>query len=345
MKSPSPHQSQTSLPRGRVEPIVRSRILAVSGGRRQKLHAALILILPIVAVLIGATHIHQGLFQAWFVWLALLMYGFVLAGITVGFHRMLAHRAFDAHPAVRAILAILGSMALQGPVTYWVANHRRHHSFVDRAGDPHSPHCDESESLLGWRGFWHAHVGWTFDHKLTNASVFCRDLLQDRSIRWINETYYFWGVAGLVLPSIFGFIIGGRPEDAWFGLVWGGGIRLFFSYQFTNAINSVTHLSGYRNYDTRDQSKNNMWLSLPTFGEGWHNNHHANPRSAIFRHKWWEVDIGAGVINLLEGLGLAWNVVRPNPAEFTVANGASSSDVRSASPEITHQQEKRHAKD
>jgi stearoyl-CoA desaturase (delta-9 desaturase) len=281
-------------------------------------------------VAVGIQHIREGVFEVWFAVLVVALYVPVLAGITVGFHRMLAHKAFEAHPAVRAVLAILGSMALQGPVIYWVSNHRRHHSFADRAGDPHSPHCDDDRHLSGWQGLWHAHVAWTFDHKLTNASVFCRDLFQDGVIRWVNETYYVWGAVGLLLPAALGFLIGGRPEDAWYGFIWGAGIRLFFSYQFTNAINSVTHLSGYRNYDTRDHSRNNLWLGLPTLGEGWHNNHHADPRSAIFRRQWWEVDIGGGIIRLLEHLGLAWNVIGPQAARPATPQGDASADLGNA---------------
>jgi stearoyl-CoA desaturase (delta-9 desaturase) len=165
--------------------------------------------------------------------------------------------------------------------------------------------------LASWPGFWHAHIGWTFTPEMTNSAVFARDLLRDGTISWVNRHYYKWVMLGLVLPAGIGALVTASAEGAWEGLLWGGGVRLFISYHLTNAINSVTHLFGYRSFATREASRNNAWLGLITLGEAWHNNHHACPRSAIFGFSWWETDIGGLVILGLERLGLVWRVRKP----------------------------------
>jgi stearoyl-CoA desaturase (delta-9 desaturase) len=297
-----------------VEPRVAaaSQILAVSGGTAQKVHAALILVLPLLCALYALGQAWSGQVRAWHVALAGSLYVAMHLGITVGFHRLFAHKAFQAHAMVRAVLAVLGSMSAQGPVIYWVANHRRHHTYSDAAGDVHSPHFGEAP-LHGWRGFFHAHIGWTFTHRLTNSTAFCKDLLRDVVIRRISQTYYYWVLLGVVIAAAAGWAIDGTPKGVAEGLLWGVGVRLFLSYHLTNSINSVTHLFGYRRFATREQSRNNAWLGLVTLGEAWHNNHHAHPRSAIFGHAWWETDIGGLFIRALARFGLAWDVTRPDP--------------------------------
>jgi stearoyl-CoA desaturase (Delta-9 desaturase) len=282
-----------------------------AGRQAHWLHAGAILMLPTIAAAGALAEAIAGGVAAWQPLLAVIGYGLTMLGITVGFHRLLSHRAFETWGKLRALFAILGSMAAQGPPIYWVSNHRRHHQFSDAEGDPHSPHWRGQRPLATWRGFWHAHVGWTFTHEMTNSAVYSRDLLRDGIISWVNRHYYKWVMLGLVLPTGIGALITASAEGAWQGLLWGGGVRLFISYHLTNAINSVTHLFGYRSFATREDSRNNAWLGLITLGEAWHNNHHACPRSAIFGLSWWEADIGGLVIMGLERLGLVWRVRRP----------------------------------
>jgi stearoyl-CoA desaturase (delta-9 desaturase) len=263
------------------------------------------LVVPAALTGIALHHAATEGLRVWQVVLTVSLYCLTMLGITVGFHRLLAHRAFVTPSWVRTTLAIAGSMAAQGPPIYWVSNHRRHHRYAERAGDPHSPHCNDTDQLGTWRGFWHAHIGWTFTHEMTNPTIFCRDLLRDPSIRAVNRRYYIWVALGLVVPMLVGAQMDGFWSGAWNGLLWGGGVRLFVSYHMTNSINSITHLFGYRRFPTRDRSKNNLWLALPTMGEAWHNNHHGRPWSPTFSRAWWEVDVGGALIALLERTGLA----------------------------------------
>jgi stearoyl-CoA desaturase (delta-9 desaturase) len=239
------------------------------------------------------------------------MYFLTFVGITVGLHRLGAHRAFHADDGVRAVLFGLGAMAGQGPLSYWIANHRRHHALSDRDGDVHSPHVAGPRRLGAVRGLWHAHVGWTFDHELTNVLTFGKDLLRDPLIARMNRAYYPLLATGVLLPAIACGLATRSLHGVLLGLLWGGAVRLFATYHATAAINSIAHRFGGRPYDTRDESRNNLWLVIPTLGDGWHNNHHASPSSAFIGHEWWQLDIGAWVIRALEVTGLAIDVKRP----------------------------------
>lgn len=244
--------------------------------------------------------------------LLVVMYLLTLTGITVGFHRHFAHRAFQAKTPVRILLGILGSMAAQGPVVYWVSTHRRHHRHSDQEGDPHSPHLHE-ESLFGaLRGLWHAHIGWLFHAEITNSAYFARELLRDPVVMGVNKRYFLWILLGFVIPGV----LNGLWQMSWMGalqgMLWGGLVRVFLVHHATWSINSITHLYGRRSFATRDHSTNNVWLAIPTLGEAWHNNHHAFPGSAIFGLERQQVDIGAWVIRLLEITGVAWDVHRPS---------------------------------
>jgi len=274
----------------------------------QKVHAASIILGPAAAVALAGYEMWQGEVRLWEPVLMAILYMLTMLGITVGFHRLFSHQSFQCYNAVRLSLAILGCMAAQGPLIYWVGNHRRHHRFGDENGDPHSPHRLDERELKGWAGFWHAHFGWTFTHQLTNSAFFCKDLLKDPRILWVNRHYFKWVLLGLLVPAIMGGLIGSGWHGIWNGLLWGAAVRVFFTHHAAASINSITHMFGYRSFPTREQSRNNLWLGYPTLGEGWHNNHHAHPTSAIFGLRWWEVDVGGMVIQLLECAGLAWNV-------------------------------------
>jgi stearoyl-CoA desaturase (Delta-9 desaturase) len=245
----------------------------------------------------------------------LIMYVITGLGVTVGFHRHLTHRSFKAKRWVRGGLAIMGSMAIEGPVTAWVADHRKHHAFSDKEGDPHSPHVGHGGGLRGaFAGLFHAHVGWLFIHTHRGAKArYAPDLQKDPLIRWVDKTFLLWVLAGLVLSFALGYAIGGTLTAALTGLLWGGGVRMLVVHHVTYSINSLCHFFGERRYPTGDESRNLLWLALPTLGESWHNNHHAFPTSAAHGLRRRDVDPSAGVIWGLEKLGLAWDVVRVSP--------------------------------
>jgi stearoyl-CoA desaturase (delta-9 desaturase) len=238
------------------------------------------------------------------------MYALTILGVAVGFHRHASHRAFLAHPAVRAIVLACGSMAAQGPLFYWVTNHRRHHHLSDRPGDLHSPRFDEDTRLSFARGLLHAHAGWTFDHRVTNVFVYGKDLFRDPLLVRINRLYFPLVAAGLLLPAAVGALVTWRWDGALLGLLWGGLARLFFAHHAVFAVNSVCHTFGSRRFATNDESRNNVWVAILTFGEGWHNNHHAFPSAAFVGLSPWQIDVSGWVVAALEKLGLAWSVKR-----------------------------------
>src|SRR3954447_19379525 len=242
------------------------------------------------------------------------LYVVTLVGVTVGYHRLFTHRSFRTNAAVRGVFAVMGSMAVEGSVISWVANHRKHHAFADREGDPHSPHTDHGEGVWGVvRGLVHAHFGWLLAYGQRAAPRrFARDLLSDPLLRAIDRTFFLWIAVGLALPFAFGWLVGGTLDAALTCLLWGGAVRIFVLHHMTYSINSLCHYFGRRPFATTDESRNLAWLALPTFGESWHNNHHAYPRSAMHGHRFWQVDLGALVIRGLERVGLARDVVRPD---------------------------------
>jgi stearoyl-CoA desaturase (delta-9 desaturase) len=278
--------------------------------RRQRLHAAALTLLPPVGALAAlALARHRGV-HATEVTLLVAMYGLTMAGLTVGFHRALAHRSFETHPWMRTLLACMGSLAAQGPVLYWVANHRRHHELSDRPGDLHSPIFDGERRLSKLRGLWHAHVGWNFDHDVTNVVFYARDLLRERNIVRVSQRYYLIVLLGLLAPALIGGC-GGTWGGMAAGFLWGGPLRIFLIYHATASINSITHAFGRRAFKTKDESRNVWWLAIFTLGESWHNNHHAFPSSAWFGLRWFQVDLGALIIESLRRIGLARDLKAP----------------------------------
>ena len=271
--------------------------------------------LPVLALGLAAWRVWDGLLRPRDLLVLAIVYALTGLGVTVGFHRLLTHRSFKTGPLVRAVLAILGSAAIEGPVISWVADHRKHHAFSDRPGDPHSPHVDHG---VGWagalRGLLHAHVGWLFRHDQRGARArYTPDLLRDPVIRFVDRTFFVWALAGLALSFGLGVAIGGTVAAGLTGLLWGGGVRLFVLHHVTYSINSICHVFGRRRFGTRDESRNVFWLALPSLGESWHNNHHAFPTSARHGLGRWELDVSALVIRGLEACGLAWDVVRVSP--------------------------------
>lgn len=235
-------------------------------------------------------------------------------GITMGYHRLLAHRSFETYRPIKYTLAVLGSMAGQGPPIIWVADHRKHHTFADTEGDPHSPHLDGD----GWRGalkgLWHAHMGWLFRiYPASDPLRYARDHVRDRGMWIISKLFLPIVAVGLLIPFLAGLAITGTLKGGLTALVWGGFVRLFFGYHTTFAVNSVGHFFGSRRFRTPDESRNVLWLAIPSFGDSFHHNHHAFPTSARHGLRWWELDISGLAIQGLAKLGLAWNVVTVEP--------------------------------
>jgi stearoyl-CoA desaturase (delta-9 desaturase) len=251
--------------------------------------------------------------------LALMLVMYLLSGfgVTVGFHRMLTHRAFRTSKPVEYLFAALGSMAVQGPVINWVADHRKHHAHTDQDGDPHSPHTGQGAGVMGaLRGLLHAHVGWLVtEHGRAERTRYARDLVEDRGMRVINASFLGLVGLGLLLPFAAGWIITGKLTGALTALLWGGLVRIFVLHHVTWSINSVCHFFGRRRFDVEDRSTNVWWLALPSFGEAWHHNHHTFPRSAQHGLSKLEttLDPSAWLIRALEKLGLVWDVVRITP--------------------------------
>ena len=240
------------------------------------------------------------------------MYLLTALGITVGYHRMLTHRSFLAPKPVEYTLAALGSMAVQGPVISWVADHRKHHAHTDVEGDPHSPHVGHDGGVGGvLQGLWHAHVGWLLTEQGRAARRrYAPDLCEDRGMRLINRQFHWLVLAGLLLPALAGWALTGTLFGAATGLLWGGLVRVFLVHHVTWSVNSICHFLGTRRFDVDDESRNVFWLALPSLGESWHHNHHAFPRSARHGLRWWEIDVTGLVISGLARVGLARNVVR-----------------------------------
>jgi stearoyl-CoA desaturase (delta-9 desaturase) len=243
------------------------------------------------------------------------MYLITAVGITVGYHRMLTHRSFRTHKPTEYAFATLGSMAVQGPVIAWVADHRKHHAHTDEEGDPHSPHVGHGDGVTGvLRGLWHAHTGWLLsEHGRADWKQYAPDLYEDPGMRRINRNFPWLVGLSLVIPTLVGYLITGTLAGAALGLLWGGFVRVFFVHHITWSINSVCHFVGTRRFEVDDHSTNVFWLALPSLGESWHHNHHAFPRSAVHGLRRWELDPSALVIRVLERVGLAWNVIRIAP--------------------------------
>jgi stearoyl-CoA desaturase (Delta-9 desaturase) len=270
-------------------------------------------VLPFLALILAGTLLWSTLLDARDLAILAGMYALTAIGITVGFHRLLTHRAFQTRRSLRALLAVLGSMAVQGPVIDWVADHRKHHTFTDEDGDPHSPHAGQGAGLRGMaRGLWHAHVGWLFStHGQASAKRFAPDLVKDPAMRAINRRFPLLALASLLIPFLLGLAFsGGSLKAGLTALLWGGLVRIFLVHHVTWSINSICHFFGHRRFATDDRSTNVFWLALPSLGEAWHHNHHAFPRSAFHGLRWYELDPSGWLILAMARVGLAWDVVR-----------------------------------
>ncbi|MCM6779024.1 acyl-CoA desaturase [Nocardia sp. CDC159] len=257
-----------------------------------------------------------------------IMYSIAILGISAGYHRLLTHRSFKTSRPMKIFLATAGTIAGQGPALIWCSHHRRHHRVADKPGDPHSPYLDDEPGIRGaLKGLWHSHLGWLFDKELTSDPIrYCPDLARDKDIRFISTHFIEIVIAGIVLPGLLGLAITQTWQGFLTGALWGGLVRIFLANHVTYAVNSIGHYYGRRRFDTPDESRNVAWLSIPSFGEAWHNNHHAFPKAAFHGFRWWEVDLTAVFIWVCEKLGLVWDVVRI-PQERIAARAAGLSQV------------------
>ena len=255
--------------------------------------------------------------------LFMTMYLIAGFGVTVGYHRLFTHQSFQTKPWVRSAFAIAGSMAVQGPVIRWVADHRRHHAFSDRPGDPHSPHLDEGPGVRGvLKGLWHAHMGWLFSEEQTSARRWAPDMVADPAMRTIDRLFPLWAALSLFLPAAVGFLVTGTFAGAASAFLWGGLVRIFMLHHVTWSINSICHFYGNRPYQTTDFSTNNWMLSVISLGESWHNNHHAFPTSAVHGLRPAQIDASAGLIRMLKLMGLAWDVKTVTPKQIEAKSAA-----------------------
>ena len=292
-----------------------SDIQPVENETLDRIITGLVTIIPFIAVIVAGWQVWGSALNWTDVVLFVVMYFFTGIGITVGFHRLLTHRSFKTSPWLRGLFGILGSAAIEGPVISWVADHRKHHTFSDEHGDPHSPHVDHGGGFKGaMKGLFHAHVGWIFIHtQRGNKERFAPDLIKDPVINWVDRTFILWAIAGLLLPFFLGWIIGGTLVAGLTGLLWGGLVRVFVLHHFTYSINSLCHTFGKKEFETTDESRNLALIAIPTLGEAYHNSHHAFPTSATHGLRWYQVDVSALVIDGLEKVGLVWDVVRVSP--------------------------------
>ena len=272
-------------------------------------------VVPFIAAIAAVVLLWNSVVSAVDLAIFAVLYLLTALSVTVGFHRMLTHRAFQTSKPVEYMLAFFGSMAVQGPVIAWVADHRKHHAHTDEEGDPHSPHVGHGEGVRGvLGGLWHAHAGWLMsEHGRADWKRYAPDLFEDRGMRIINRRFELIVLVSLALPAIAGYALTGTFAGAATAFLWGGLVRIFLVHHVTWSINSICHFLGTRRFPTDDQSTNVFWLALPSLGESWHHNHHAFPRSAEHGLRRWELDPSALVIRGMEKVGLAHNVVRIAP--------------------------------
>jgi stearoyl-CoA desaturase (Delta-9 desaturase) len=270
-------------------------------------------ILPFLAVL-AAVPVAWGGWLSWTdIAIGAVFYVVSGLGITVGFHRYFTHGSFKAKRWLRVALALAGSVAIEGNIIQWVADHRRHHAFSDQDGDPHSPWRFGTGYWALTKGLFFAHVGWMFSRELSNRERFAPDLLADKAVSRVSKLFPVWTLISLFLPALVGGLWGGSLHAAAQAFFWAGLVRIATLHHVTWSINSICHTFGKRPFKTRDRSANVWPLALISMGESWHNLHHSDPTCARHGVLKGQVDTSAELIRGLEKLGLAWDVRWPDP--------------------------------
>jgi stearoyl-CoA desaturase (delta-9 desaturase) len=274
---------------------------------------AVIVGLPFVAVVLGVISLWGRGVQLRDVLLAVVLYVLIGHGVTVGFHRLLAHRAFTACRPLKLVLVALGSMAFEGGPIGWVASHRRHHVFADSAADPHSPHHHGGGVGGQLTGLWHAHVGWLFTASGASRRRYAADLVADRDIVVIDALFPMWAAVSLAIPFGVGWLLGGTVGAAFSSLLWAGLVRVFVLHHATWSVNSLCHMFGRRPFESNDRSGNFAALAIISMGESWHNGHHAFPRSARHGLLRGQLDSSAMLIAVFQRIALVRDVHSPSP--------------------------------
>ncbi len=281
--------------------------LGTMGGDRQsraeQIAIGLFIALPFLAIA-AAVPVAWGGWLGWSdIVIAAVMYAITGHGITVGFHRYFTHKSFKPNRAVKIGLALAGSMAIQGPVIRWVADHRKHHKFSDRDGDPHSPwrYGDTIPALM--KGLFYAHMGWLFDTEQTSQRQYAPDLLKDKDLVKISRNFPWLVATSLLLPAVAGGLLTMSWQGALTAFFWGSLVRVGLLHHVTWSINSICHAVGERPFKSRDKSGNVWWLAIPSMGESWHNLHHSDPTCARHGVLRGQVDTSARIIWLMEKAG------------------------------------------
>jgi stearoyl-CoA desaturase (delta-9 desaturase) len=287
-----------------------------AGGLVQQLSAAALICLPLGGVIYAGVRL-WGHGIGWLdLGLAVGMYFFTGYGLAVGFHRMFTHASFRPARALKITLAIAGSMAIEGSLFTWVAQHRRHHAYADRVGDPHSPWRYGTGVWPQFKGLWHAHAGWFFVANPSEPERWIPDLLDDKDLRFVSRTAALWSVLSLLLPFLVGLAVTRTLIGGMLALLWAGAVRVAVLHHVTWGVNSFAHMFGSRPYRTRDRSANVALLSVLSFGDSWHNAHHAYPALARHGVDRWQIDSAAVLIHWFERLGWAEDVKWPQASKI-----------------------------
>jgi stearoyl-CoA desaturase (delta-9 desaturase) len=296
--------TRTRTPRPDIEP--------EPDGRLDRFLVGVFVAVPLLAVL-AAIPLAWGWGLGWHdIVIAFVFYVVTGMGITMGFHRHFTHSSFKAARPLRVSLAVAGSLAIEGPVLVWVADHRRHHKYSDKEGDPHSPWRFGNDWKALTKGFLYAHMGWMFNPNRTSQEKFCPDLLADAPIRRVSNTFPLWVAVSLLAPALIGGLWSMSLAGALTAFFWASLVRICLLHHVTWSINSVCHTFGNEDFDVRDKSRNVAWLAIPSFGESWHNLHHSDPTCARHGALEGQIDISARAIWIAEKLGWAWDVRWPD---------------------------------
>ena len=296
--------ARTRAPRPDIEPEPDSSL--------DRFLVGLFVAVPLLAVL-AAIPLAWGWGLGWHdIVIAFVFYVVTGMGITMGFHRHFTHSSFKAARPLHVSLAIAGSLAIEGPVLVWVADHRRHHKYSDKEGDPHSPWRFGNDWKALSKGLLYAHMGWMFNPNRTSQQKFCPDLLADPPIRRVSSTFPLWVAVSLLAPALIGGLWSMSLAGALTAFFWASLVRICLLHHVTWSINSVCHTFGNEDFDVRDKSRNVAWLAIPSFGESWHNLHHSDPTCARHGALEGQIDISARAIWIAEKLGWAWDVRWPD---------------------------------
>lgn len=313
----NPQEVQKTESKEIVEPTLESLSTVPSRGNtsstmtKLKIVNLIAIATPFIGFLVAAIFFWGTLFNG----VQLAIFGFMYAitsiGITIGYHRLFTHSSFKTSRFMTAVFAAFGSMAIEGPVLQWVADHRRHHQCSDDEGDPHSPHLHSGGILEALKGMWHSHMGWMINPRTKQSMRYVGDLRKDKLVRRMSKLFPLWVLISLALPALLGGLMTLTWMGAFLGFLWGGLVRICFVHHVTWSINSVCHIWGAQPFNTNDHSRNNLIMGVFALGEGWHNNHHAFQSSARHGLRWWQLDMSYIIIWFMSKVGLVYDVRVP----------------------------------